>query len=76
MLKRDLANREFSRKTFVKGGGAMVVGFSLAGAGLLPGKAAAADNPFASNGPYDTSQVDSFLTIHADNTASLKSGYA
>ena len=34
-----LHEKEFSRKTFVKGGGVMIVGFSLAGAGLLPGKA-------------------------------------
>ena len=38
--------KEFSRKTFLKGGGALVVGFSLAGAGL-GGKAQAAASPFA-----------------------------
>jgi hypothetical protein len=62
---------EFSRKTFVKGGGALIVGFSLAG---LAGKARAADSPFASNGPFDQYQVDSWITINADNTASIKSG--
>ncbi|HEY4348886.1 MAG TPA: molybdopterin cofactor-binding domain-containing protein [Gaiellaceae bacterium] len=64
--------KEFSRKSFVKGGGALFVGFSLAGA---VGKAAkAADSPFSSNGPPDLGQVDSFIAIHADNTASIKTG--
>jgi nicotinate dehydrogenase subunit B len=64
---------EFSRKTFLKGGGALVVGFSLAGAGLA-GKASAADSPYASNAPYDPMQLDSWIVVHADNTASIKSG--
>jgi nicotinate dehydrogenase subunit B len=51
----------------------LVVGLSLAGAGLA-GRAQGADNPFASNGPFDPSQVDTWITIYADSTASLKSG--
>jgi CO/xanthine dehydrogenase Mo-binding subunit len=66
-------NREFSRTTFVKGGGMMIVGMSVAGAGLA-GKAQAADSPFASNGPFDPQAVDTFLIIHSDNTASVKTG--
>jgi CO/xanthine dehydrogenase Mo-binding subunit len=69
----EMLNKEFSRKSFVKGGGAMVVGFSLAGAGLA-GRTNAADSPYASNGPTDQLAVDTFLTIHPDNTASLRSG--
>jgi len=68
-----LHEKEFSRKTFLKGGGAMFVGFSLAGAGLA-GKAQAAESPFASNGSPDLGQVDTFLVIHADNTATIKTG--
>src|SRR5262245_5646422 len=64
---------EFSRTAFIKGGGALVVGFSLAGAAAA-GKGQAADSPYASNGPYDQFQVDTWLTINADNTASLKTG--
>ena len=64
--------KDFSRKTFVKGGGALVVGFSLAGLGAKTAKAA--DSPFASNAPYDPKAIDSFIAIHADNTATLKSG--
>src|SRR5262245_976309 len=50
---------EFSRRAFVKGGGALVVGFGLAGAALTPGRAAAAP---------DATQVDTWLTVNADNT--------
>ena len=40
--------KEFSRKTFIKGGGAMIVGFSTrAGAA----QAATGNTPFASAGP-------------------------
>jgi nicotinate dehydrogenase subunit B len=67
-----LHEREFSRKTFLKGGGALVVGLSFAGAA---GRAQAAGvDPFASPGPADPNAVDSFLIIHGDNTASLNSG--
>jgi CO/xanthine dehydrogenase Mo-binding subunit len=74
MMTGFLHEKEFSRKAFVKGGGALIVGFSLAGAGLT-GKASAADgDPFASNGSPDLAQVDSWLTIHPDNTASVRTG--
>jgi CO/xanthine dehydrogenase Mo-binding subunit len=69
----ELLNKEFSRTTFLKGGGAMIVGMSVAG-GTLAGKAQAAESPFASNGPPDLQAVDSFIVIHADNTASVKTG--
>src|SRR4029077_4866675 len=71
-LKIDLLQeREFSRKTFVKGGGALIVGFSMTG---LARNARAADSPYASNGPFDQFQVDSWITINPDNTASIKTG--
>jgi CO/xanthine dehydrogenase Mo-binding subunit len=69
----EMLNKEFSRRSFVKGGGALIVGISV-GAAALAGKAQAADSPFASNGPFDLGQVDSFIAIHANNTASLKTG--
>jgi nicotinate dehydrogenase subunit B len=59
---------ELSRRSFVKGGGALVVGFALAGS------AHAATDPFASSGPPDPDQADSFVAVHADNTASIKTG--
>jgi CO/xanthine dehydrogenase Mo-binding subunit len=67
-----MLNKELSRKTFVKGGGALIVGWSLAGA-VLAGRARAADSPYASNG-VDQYSIDSWITIHADNTATIKSG--
>ena len=66
----EMLKKEFSRKTFVKGGGALVVGFSLAGAGLA-GKASAAA-PTAAGYLPPTNQVDSWLTINADNTVIFK----
>jgi nicotinate dehydrogenase subunit B len=70
----EMLKKEFSRKSFVKGGGALIVGFSMAGAALGAKAAHAAEDPYASNGPYDQISVDSWITIHADNTASLKIG--
>src|SRR5918996_5932834 len=63
---------EFSRLTFVKGGGAMVVGFSVAG-GLLAGGAKGA-TARVSAGPPDAAQVDSWVAIHEDNTATIYFG--
>ncbi len=65
--------KEFSRRTFVKAGGALIVGFSTLGA-AFGSTARAADAPFDSLGPYDSQQLDSWLAIHADNTASVKLG--
>ena len=74
MMTGFLSEKEFSRKSFVKGGGALIVGFSLAGAGLTGKASAAGGDPFASNGSPDLAQVDSWLTIHPDNTASVRTG--
>jgi CO/xanthine dehydrogenase Mo-binding subunit len=76
-----LHEKAFSRKSFVKGGGALVVGFSLAGSALA-GKASAVNDPKAVMpghtglliGPPDPNQIDSFIAIHGDNTASIYSG--
>ena len=58
----------FSRRVFVKGGGALIVALSAAG------RARAGVDPFASGGPFDLGSVDSFLAIHADNTVEVKTG--
>jgi CO/xanthine dehydrogenase Mo-binding subunit len=74
----EMLNKEFSRKTFLKGGGAMIVGFSLAGSLVGPGKAAAAGdrlNPREyMSVTRDLGQVDSYIVIHPDNTASIMVG--
>src|SRR5262245_19933519 len=64
-------HREFSRKTFVKGGGAMIVGTSLAGAAVA-GKADAAF-PAPSPEGYSPSltKLDSWLRINEDNTVNV-----
>ena len=50
----EILRKELSRKSFLKGGGAMIVGFSLAGAaaGAKAAKSAGTD-PYASAGPFD-----------------------
>ena len=67
-----LSEREFSRTSFVKAGGALIIGFSVLGAGVA-GKAAA-DDQFASFGPADSNAIDSWLVVNADNTISVKLG--
>ncbi len=69
----EMLNKEFSRRSFVKGGGALIVGFSLAGA-AASGKASAADSPYASYAPYDRNSLDSWIMVHSDNTVSLLTG--
>jgi CO/xanthine dehydrogenase Mo-binding subunit len=69
--KEPLTGKQFSRKTFVKGGGALIIGFSSLGA--LAGKADAATGltPFAARGPQDylpdVNQVDTWFAITTEN---------
>ena len=58
----EMLKKEFSRKSFVKGGGALIVGFSLAGAATA-GKAGAAAPTSAGYNP-DPTLVDSFLALN------------
>ena len=70
-----LHEQEFSRRTFVKAGGALIVGFSTLGAALgANARAAGSNGTFDSFGPYDSNQIDSWIAIHGDNTASIKLG--
>jgi len=55
-----------TRRNLLKGGGALVIGFSLAG------KAAAQFGP--PMGP-DLKQIDSWIAIHADNSATVLIGF-
>jgi CO/xanthine dehydrogenase Mo-binding subunit len=57
-----------SRRSFVKSGGALVVALAV------PARARAGSDPFASTGPPDLGLVDSYLAVHADNTASVMTG--
>jgi len=67
-------NCEVSRRTFLKGGGALIVGFSVLGSAVGARAAKAGANPYESDGPVDPQQIDSWVAIHADNTASIKLG--
>src|SRR5262249_26865628 len=58
-----------SRRDLLKGGGALVIGFSISG---LPLPAAAARGDVA--GPPDPNAIDSWIAVHADNTATVYLG--
>ena len=70
--------KEFSRKTFVKGGGALIVGFSTLASTAGKASAANANTPFAQRTPADflpdQTQVDSWITLNADNTVTVTHG--
>lgn len=55
----------FSRRDLLKGGGALLVGFSIDGS--LPASAARGEIA----GPPDPNAIDSWIAVHADNTATL-----
>ncbi len=69
-----LQEQEFSRRSFVKGGGALIVAFSVAGTALAGTAGAAGVDPFDSYGAYNPEQIDSWLIVHSDNTATVKLG--
>src|SRR5437763_14698026 len=59
-------NLTFSRRDLLKGGGALVIGFSIEGS-ALPASAARGDIA----GPPDPNAIDTWIAIHADNTATV-----
>jgi nicotinate dehydrogenase subunit B len=61
------------RRDFLKAGGVLVIGFPL-GSVLFAQDAPAARGTVA--GPPDPKQVDTWLAIHADNTATVYIGFA
>jgi CO/xanthine dehydrogenase Mo-binding subunit len=64
-----LSDTTFSRRDLLKSGGALIVGFSFAGAPL---PAAAARGDVA--GPPAANEVDTWIAVHADNTATVYFG--
>ena len=70
----------FGRRGFLKQGGALVVGISLAGCmTTLRDERPAAGRPGlrpAKAGPPDPARIDTWLAIHADGTATLYMGFA
>jgi nicotinate dehydrogenase subunit B len=68
----ELLATQFNRKAFVKGTGTLVVGIGVTGS-LFAGQAdAAGARAFA--GPPDVTQIDSWIAVHGDNTASVAFG--
>jgi nicotinate dehydrogenase subunit B len=59
------------RREFLKTGGALVIGLNLRG--VLP---AQVQERGAKAGPPDAKQIDTWLAIHADNTATIYIGFA
>jgi len=62
----------FSRRDLLKGGGAMIIGFSFAGELASTAPALAARGDVA--GPPDPNAIDTWIALHADNTATLYFG--
>ena len=54
-----------SRRDLLKGGGSLIIGFCIAPLGF--GRAARAD----AGGPPDPNLIDSWIAVHADNTATV-----
>jgi nicotinate dehydrogenase subunit B len=63
----------FDRRSFLKAGGALVVGFSLGARADVANAATPARGSVA--GPPDPKLIDTWLAIHADNTATLYIGF-
>lgn len=59
----------FSRRDLLKSGGAMIIGLSMTGA--LSARAAAFAAPGNVAGPPEPSAVDTWIAVHADNTATI-----
>jgi CO/xanthine dehydrogenase Mo-binding subunit len=67
MKKSDLLT--LKRRDLLKAGGTLVVGFAF-----MPGLHAQTKTPVA--GPPDPEQIDSWIAIHSDNTATVYIGFA
>ena len=61
-----------ARRDFIKAGGALVVGFGLGD--VLAAQSSSGRG--AGAGPPDAQQIDTWLAIHADNTATVYVGFA
>jgi CO/xanthine dehydrogenase Mo-binding subunit len=68
---------DLDRRQLLQGGGMLLVGLSL-GACVTVNSTARAVHPLRNPlpGPPDATEVDTWLAIHADNTATLYMGFA
>jgi nicotinate dehydrogenase subunit B len=65
-----------TRRAMLQGGGALAVGLSLAACVAMPEPSGSPQGRAPKAGPPDALQVDSWLVIHKDNTATLYMGFA
>ena len=78
MKSNAIAHAVFDRREFLKAGGVLIIGFSSAG---FVGDAFAAQGVTDSTargsvaGPPNPKQIDTWLAVHADNTATIFIGY-
>jgi nicotinate dehydrogenase subunit B len=68
----ELLEGSFDRQQFIKGSGALVIGFSLAGS-LLANKASGATKRVVA-GPPDANAIDSWIVVHENNTVTMYMG--
>ena len=64
-----------TRRDFLKTGGVLVIGFNLSRYALAQNSSGTAARG-AQAGPPDAEQIDTWLAIHADNTATVYIGFA
>lgn len=64
------------RREFLKAGGALLIGLQLAGLSSAEAQAADVSPRGASAGPPDPKQLDTWIAIHSDNTATIYIGFA
>jgi nicotinate dehydrogenase subunit B len=69
-MNEDVTDLNFSRRDLLKGGGALIVGFSMASLPADAAPAARGDVP----GPFDMNAIDTWIALHADNTATIYIG--
>ena len=62
----------FPRRDFLKGGGALIIGFSVAGASFAQERPSG--RPLVA-GPPDQKLIDTWIAIHADSTATIFIGF-
>jgi nicotinate dehydrogenase subunit B len=74
-MSERMALTSLPRRDFLKAGGALVIGFSL-GEVVFGQDAASAGGRGMTAGPPDPKQIDTWLAIHSDNTATVYIGFA
>ncbi len=62
------------RRDLLKGGGALVIGFSVAGTSFAQELSRSAGRALVA-GPPDPRQIDTWIAVHADNTATMFIGF-